>query len=57
MQLLQAPQPQQAIAVITGGEDSTLRSFVLHPGSTGQKVSCHAFSVFTTGFVLTGQHG
>lgn len=44
VQLLQAPEPHQATAVITGGEDSTLRSFVFHPDSTGQEVSLHAFA-------------
>ena len=42
LQLLQAPAPHQATAVITGGEDSTLRSFVLRPDSTGQKVRVHS---------------
>ena len=39
VQLLQAPWPHQAIAVITGGEDSTLRNFVFHPDIAGQRVS------------------
>ncbi len=57
VQLLQAPQPHQATAVITGGEDSTLRSFVFHLNSTGQKASFHAFLIHVTGHVHhTWQH-
>ena len=32
VQLLRAPAPDQVTAVITGGEDSTLRSFLFHDG-------------------------
>ena len=38
LQLLQAPAPHQAIAVITGGEDSTLRSFLFHDGGVSGMV-------------------
>ena len=36
VQLLQAPGVHQAVCVVTGGEDCTLRSFLFHPsGATG----------------------
>lgn len=38
VQLLQAPAPHQAAAVITGGEDSTLRSFLFHDGGVAGMV-------------------
>ena len=38
VQLLPAPAPHRAIAVITGGEDSTLRSFLFHDGNAAEMV-------------------
>ena len=51
VQLLQAPEPHQATAVVTGGEDSTLRSFVLQPKGTGHVVSPHASLIWVHGLL------
>ena len=58
VQLLQAPEPHQGTAVITGGEDSTLRSFLLRPNGTGHMVSkpSAASSCITGPLTYTGLH-